>query len=214
MDHTSERNDVEQQHLRRKIWRIARRGVNMAELICHFRCRPCRSLTHLNASPLSGPCRRLPRKTKLTEVGEDVGSPTNPNAPVWFRAFDFLPWRRKLWAGTEHAFGYLPRSCRAVAQSRSSAREPSVPTTRSRAARVRVTLDRLHIEQYPGGGTHLVLFDFSARNFTANEAGELHFNATYRVREGRSATGSLVTRSSLGCRLETRGWPCVVTRST
>ena len=40
---------------------------------------------------------------------------------------------------------------------------------------------------YPGGGTHRVLFDFYAQNQVPGNVEHLHFNATYRVRHGEQA---------------------------
>lgn len=123
---------------------------------------------------------------RLRELGEDVGPPEDPDHPVSFSTFDFLPWRKKLWASTTHAFGYLAPGAAAdpipLVAAGAARPDPAL-----KGARVRVTLDRLHVQQYPGGGTHLVLFDFAVQSPAAGEAGELHFNAAYRVREGESA---------------------------
>src|SRR5262245_10751356 len=113
---------------------------------------------------------------KFRELGEDVGPPDDPSRPAAFGPFDFLPWRKKLWAGPIHAFGYLAPGAAAGPVPLEGAGAVR-PDPSPRGARVRVTLDRLHVEQYPGGGTHLVLFDFAVRNPAAGEAGELHFNA-------------------------------------
>ena len=40
---------------------------------------------------------------------------------------------------------------------------------------------------YPGGGLHRVLFDFYAQHQVPGGAEDLHFNATFRVREGEHA---------------------------
>jgi hypothetical protein len=40
------------------------------------------------------------------------------------------------------------------------------------------------VASYPGGGTHRILFDFYAQNQVAGGVEHLHFNATYRAREG------------------------------
>jgi len=124
---------------------------------------------------------------KLREVGEDAGPPDDPDLPASFGPLDFLPWRRKLWAGTTHLFGYLPPTPPGSGMVPLVGAGAITPDPSLRGARVRVTLDRLRVAQYPGGGTHLVLFDFAARNPAPGEAGELHFNATYRVREGGTA---------------------------
>lgn len=54
-------------------------------------------------------------------------------------------------------------------------------------ARVNIALDRLRIADYPGRGTHRILFDFYAQNQVPGNIEHLHFNATYSVREGEQA---------------------------
>src|SRR5439155_143964 len=83
---------------------------------------------------------------------------------------------KKLWASTAHAFGYLPPAPPGsgpvpVVHAGDVRPDPSL-----KGARVRVTLDRLRVAQYPGGGTHRVLFDFYARNQADAGAEDLHFN--------------------------------------
>jgi hypothetical protein len=52
---------------------------------------------------------------------------------------------------------------------------------------VKIALNQLRVADYPGGGTHRVLFDFYARNQVPGGTEELHFNATYRIRAGERA---------------------------
>src|SRR5262245_15520827 len=125
---------------------------------------------------------------KLAELGEDgreVGA--QRIGTVSFGPLDFFPWRRKLWAGTAHAFGYLPPTPPESGEVPIRHAGNIRPDPSLKGARLRVTLDRLRVAQYPGGGTHLVLFDFSARNYSGGEASDLHFNATFRAREGQAA---------------------------
>ncbi|MGD9101867.1 MAG: hypothetical protein PVF45_15395 [Anaerolineae bacterium] len=97
------------------------------------------------------------------------------------------PFGDKAWQHTAHAFGYLapappgdePRPIRHAGNIAADA------TLKN--GRVKVTLDRLRVADYPGGGTHRVLFDFYAQNQVAGAAEHLHFNLTCRVREGERA---------------------------
>jgi hypothetical protein len=43
------------------------------------------------------------------------------------------------------------------------------------------------VADYPGSGTHRILFDFYAQNQVSSGIEHLHFNATYRVRENEEA---------------------------
>jgi len=56
-----------------------------------------------------------------------------------------------------------------------------------KGARLKITLDRLRIAEYPGGGTHHILFDFYAQTQIVGNLEHLHFNATFRGREGEHA---------------------------
>src|SRR6266705_848095 len=54
-------------------------------------------------------------------------------------------------------------------------------------ARIKITLSRLRVASYPGGGMHRVLLHFFSQNQLPHNKEDLHFNATYRVREGEHA---------------------------
>jgi len=50
-----------------------------------------------------------------------------------------------------------------------------------------ITLNRLCVASYPGGGRHRVLLHFCAQNQLPKRAEPVHFNATYHVQEGENA---------------------------
>ncbi|MBE3558104.1 MAG: hypothetical protein IMW89_02635 [Ktedonobacteraceae bacterium] len=50
-----------------------------------------------------------------------------------------------------------------------------------------MTLNRLRIASYPGGGVHCILLHFGSQNRIAGRVEPVHFSALYRVREGESA---------------------------
>jgi hypothetical protein len=54
-------------------------------------------------------------------------------------------------------------------------------------SRIKITLSRLRVAAYPGGGMHRVLLHFFAQNQLPHSKEDVHFNATYRVREGEHA---------------------------
>src|SRR5205085_8912336 len=59
--------------------------------------------------------------------------------------------------------------------------------TRLKHARIKITLNRLRVAAYPGGGMHRVLLHFFAQNQVPGKTENVHFNSTYRVWEGDSA---------------------------
>jgi hypothetical protein len=91
-----------------------------------------------------------------------------------------------VWRHTAHTFGY-------IAPNDSPAPKPIIhassgPADSSlRDSRIRITLDALRVADYPGAGEHRILFDFYARNQLAKDVEHLHFNSTFRVREGERA---------------------------
>ena len=91
------------------------------------------------------------------------------------------------WAHTTHAFGYIaPVPAGNTALPIQSTSSISADHT-LRQARLKITLDRLHVASYPGRGMHRVLLHFYAQNQVPGTTEELHFNSTYREREGEHA---------------------------
>ncbi len=97
------------------------------------------------------------------------------------------PFGDKPWQHTAHAFGYLapvpPGSDPLPIQHVGNIAADST----LKNSRIKITLNRLRVADYPGGGTHRVLFDFYAQNQVPGNVEHLHFNATYRVHEGEQA---------------------------
>ena len=131
---------------------------------------------------------------KLREVGE-VEAATELEAargevmrgPVFGKRGIRWPFGDKAWQHTAHAFGYLapapPGSDPLPIQHAGNIKAHA----RLKNARIKITLDRLRVADYPGGSTHRVLFDFYAQNQVPGKVEHLHFNATHRVREGEQA---------------------------
>ncbi|MHC4789365.1 MAG: hypothetical protein ACYS8K_09225, partial [Planctomycetota bacterium] len=97
------------------------------------------------------------------------------------------PFGDRAWQHTAHAFGYLappaPGGDPLPIQHAGAVAADAV----LKNSRLKITLDRLRVADYPGGGTHRLLFDFYAQNQVLGNVEHLHFNATYRVREGEQA---------------------------
>jgi hypothetical protein len=97
------------------------------------------------------------------------------------------PFRTKAWQHTSHAFGYIA-PLKVAAGIRDVVDVGAIEADISlKKTRVKITLDALRIEEYPGSGTHHILFDFYAQNQIRPAPEHLHFNATYRVRQGEQA---------------------------
>lgn len=92
------------------------------------------------------------------------------------------------WQHTAHSFGYLrpPAAEHAEFLPIEHAGEIKADTS-LKNSRVKITLDRLRVAGYPGSGMHYILFDFYAQNQASGTVEHLHFNATFRAREGEEA---------------------------
>lgn len=142
--------------------------------------------------PVLGALPREAAAAKLRELGDETSAARLerlPGRPVTFggglRSWLFGD---RAWEHTAHAFGFLPASAAGAAEPRPIASIGTVaadPTLRN--ARLRIVLNRLRVADYPGSGLHRVLIDFYARNQVPGQAEDLHFDATYRVREGEQA---------------------------
>ena len=54
-------------------------------------------------------------------------------------------------------------------------------------SKVKVTLDRLRVFDYPGSGIHNILVDFFAQHQTPSAVEDIHFGQIYRAQEGQGA---------------------------
>jgi hypothetical protein len=126
---------------------------------------------------------------KLMELGDYCPNVQEQGAEEGSEAQALGSWgnwfRTKLWQHSAHSFGYIaPAPVRDQPLPILSAGAMAADTS-LRNARIKITLDRLRIAEYPGGGMHHVLFDFYAQNQVAGEVEHLHFNATFRGRQGQ-----------------------------
>jgi hypothetical protein len=89
------------------------------------------------------------------------------------------------WRHTSHSFGFVPAGASGPAAIQSV--NEIEPEPNLKELRLRISLDGLRVADYPGGGTHRVLFNFFAQNRTETGLEDVNFNATYRIREGENA---------------------------
>jgi hypothetical protein len=134
---------------------------------------------------------------KLRQLGEDeaaeeleaaqLGEATTRGEAYGPKGRSLWPFHERAWQHTAHAFGYLapapPGSAALPIQHAGNIAADAA----LKNGRVKITLDRLRVAEYPGGGTHRVLFDFYAQNQVPQNVEHLHFNATYRARQGEQA---------------------------
>jgi hypothetical protein len=97
------------------------------------------------------------------------------------------PFGDKPWRHTAHSFGFLApappgNTALPIASIGNMAADLSL-----RNSRIKIVLNGLRVADYPGSGTHRILFDFYAQNQVTSGVEHIHFNSTYRVREGERA---------------------------
>jgi hypothetical protein len=140
---------------------------------------------------MSDPFSGIPLAAALSDdqLSERFGEPvtsaqeTSSNSGTRF-GFAWLggaaPWRH-----TAHGIGFIPAGGAGTVTMRHVGEVEPDPSLKD--TRLRITLDSLHVADYPGGGIHRVLFNFFVQNRTASGVEDVNFNATYRIREGESA---------------------------
>ncbi len=126
---------------------------------------------------------------KLRAAGDVTAAAALEQPPSGAKAFapgreTWWPFQDKPWQHTAHAFGHLAPAGpgdtpQPIHHAGNIAADPTLKNSR-----VKITLDRLRVAEYPGSGTHRILFDFYAQNQVPGNVEHLHFNATYRAREG------------------------------
>ena len=138
------------------------------------------------ALPVLGAMPRAAAAAKLREIGEDEAAAALEGAaaaPKTMGLTDFWPFGNRAWQHTAHTIGFLPANglndIFGVGEAKAD--------LSLKNARINVALNTLRVADYPGGGTHRVLFDFYARNQVPGTSEDLHFNAAYRAREGERA---------------------------
>jgi hypothetical protein len=127
---------------------------------------------------------------KLREMGDEKTALELENAktpegqPMTYGGGLF---QKKIWEATTHTFGYIPPTPQSPQAIPIQSANNIAPDKTLKNSRIKITLDRLRVADYPGGGTHYILFDFYAQNQVSESVEHLHFNNTYRVREGEQA---------------------------
>jgi hypothetical protein len=97
------------------------------------------------------------------------------------------PFGSKAYMHTAHAFGYLAPEAPGTAALAIQHVGNIAADTSLRNSRLKIVLNGLRVADYPGRGSHRILFDFYAQNQVPRAIEHLHFNLTYRVREGERA---------------------------
>ena len=139
--------------------------------------------------PVIGKRSPVEAAAKLREFGDDTAAAAlekrSLTAPNTFGLLDWFQGKPNAWQHTAHAFGYLAPLAPGGELTCPIQHAGNIVADNSlKAARLKITLDRLRVADYPGAGVHRVFFDFYAQNQICENVEHLHFNTTYRVQEG------------------------------
>ncbi|HBR00389.1 MULTISPECIES: hypothetical protein [unclassified Roseofilum] len=127
---------------------------------------------------------------KLREIGEEelaialLAAEDRQPAASTFSGWSLF---ERPWQHAAHTFGYIapvPANTKIIPIKSAGNINPDLSL---KNARIKITLNCLRVASYPGGDTHQILFDFYTQNQLQNTQEHLHFNSTYRVREGERA---------------------------
>jgi len=126
----------------------------------------------------------------LAEIGEEVepAGAADGKELIGRKDFALNLFAKRAWMHTAHTFGYLAPTGPVNGQTQSISHAGDItadPTLKN--TRIKITLDRLRVADYPGRGKHSILFDFYAENQLENAREPLHFSNTYSAMEGEQA---------------------------
>lgn len=134
---------------------------------------------------------RTVTETYKSEDAQLVGVTTNNINGELNLVYEKRDRQAKPYEHTSHAYGFIPvRDMQGSNQSVGIISAANINKSLSdplKDKKVKITLDRLRVFDYPGKGIHHVLFDFYVRNQTQPVAENIHFNQTYRIHEGQQA---------------------------
>lgn len=144
----------------------------------------------LSALPLEEAILKLHSvgEDEVADALEDIEQETSPSLGFRNETLKWRPFQDQPWLHFHHVFGYLApaRVSQRCLPIRSLDTVPADKTLKK--ARIKISLERLLIASYPGGGMHRVLFHFAVQHHVPGQSEWVRFNATYRVREGEHAS--------------------------
>ena len=164
-----------------------------------FNCMKSKSKRPFTAKtpPVIGALKASVSAKRLKTLGEkNISKKINSRRKIkakhpTFGSFSMFGRKEPVYKYTAHAFGYIPK---AGAQGRKpveivDAGGGSIEADASlKNGLIKITLDRLRVFDYPGGGIHTILFDFYAQHqATAQETQDLRFTQKYRVQQNSGA---------------------------
>lgn len=120
---------------------------------------------------------------KIREAIKIVGHDTKLRTIKW-------PWSEDdpIWKYTSHSYGFIPTATTTDITDVAIDDAGRIIADKSlKGQTIKITLDRLLVQDYPGDDVHQILFDFYGQHQTTGQTQDLHFTQTYRVLEGQGA---------------------------
>lgn len=143
-------------------------------------------LGEMKASEAAYVLERLGDKAKADEVRRSIEL---GKRDVQFSKVNWV-WSREPepYQFTQHHYGFIEPQSSPSDQAIEIKEAGNIqPDASLKGARIKITLDRLRVFRYPGGGVHQVLFDFYGQHQTTTASEDIHFSQLYRAQEGQGA---------------------------
>lgn len=134
---------------------------------------PSTSLSWFDDIPVLGKLPPATAATRLREQGEAAAAAQIEQAEsdgVESKSLFEIEWpfQDRAWQHTAHMCGYIPAAAPGAGPTTITF-AGNIPADESlRGARIKITLNGPRVADYPGGGTHRILFDFYAQNQVTN----------------------------------------------
>lgn len=126
-------------------------------------------------------------KSALRQAGRDVQF-NKLSWPTWPGKKKAPKEAEPIWRITEHQYGYFgvdPSNQGNILEIKDAGSISSDNSLRDQ--RLRITLDRLRVADYPGEGTHTILVEFSGVHVVPGVKEDLSFSQKYQASEGTGA---------------------------
>lgn len=117
-----------------------------------------------------------------TTTADEIDKAAEQEAFESFFKFEPKPWQHKA-----HQYGYIGLRPTASSEPIQLQNAAMIAADESlKEGRISIYLDKLMVNEYPGGGTHSILFNFAARNQTAAESEPVSFSQMYEAQDKQS----------------------------
>lgn len=121
----------------------------------------------------------------LTDIGDlDAAAAYTPGSVAAQGAL----WRPHVWAHTGMVLGFIDVAAASISSSVSAIVGASKITAEAAliGSRIKISLDKFYVHQYPGGGEHNILCEFTGKNQVPGDTEDLRYTLRFRAADRAS----------------------------